>query len=76
VTVSNEPGQAGQEDSPDDVNRPGAGDVLASVPSAGTAARTERVADEAFIRALYADHGGALLRYALHLHHCGPITAR
>jgi RNA polymerase sigma-70 factor, ECF subfamily len=27
----------------------------------------ERVADEAFIRALYAEHGGALLRYALHL---------
>jgi RNA polymerase sigma-70 factor, ECF subfamily len=26
-----------------------------------------RVADEAFIRALYAEHGGALLRYALHL---------
>jgi RNA polymerase sigma-70 factor, ECF subfamily len=25
------------------------------------------VADEAFIRALYAEHGGALLRYALHL---------
>ena len=27
----------------------------------------ERVADDAFIRALYAEHGGALLRYALHL---------
>jgi RNA polymerase sigma-70 factor (ECF subfamily) len=26
-----------------------------------------RVADEAFIRALYAEHGGALLRYTLHL---------
>ncbi|HEX6449611.1 MAG TPA: sigma-70 family RNA polymerase sigma factor [Trebonia sp.] len=25
------------------------------------------VADEAFVRALYADHGGALFRYALHL---------
>lgn len=25
------------------------------------------MADEAFIRALYAEHGGALLRYALHL---------
>jgi RNA polymerase sigma-70 factor (ECF subfamily) len=25
------------------------------------------VADEAFVRALYAEHGGALLRYALHL---------
>lgn len=27
----------------------------------------ENAADEAFIRALYAEHGGALLRYALHL---------
>jgi RNA polymerase sigma-70 factor (ECF subfamily) len=25
------------------------------------------VADEAFVRALYAEHGGALLRYAVHL---------
>ena len=31
------------------------------------AASGERVADDAFIRALYAEHGGALLRYALHL---------
>ena len=31
------------------------------------APRQERVADEAFIRALYSEHGGALLRYALHL---------
>jgi RNA polymerase sigma-70 factor (ECF subfamily) len=30
-------------------------------------ARSGRVGDEAFIRALYAEHGGALLRYALHL---------
>src|ERR1700749_289321 len=27
----------------------------------------DTVADEAYIRALYAEHGGALLRYALHL---------
>jgi RNA polymerase sigma-70 factor (ECF subfamily) len=38
-----------------------------SVPNAGTAPRSGRVADEAFVRALYAEHGGALLRYALHL---------
>jgi RNA polymerase sigma-70 factor, ECF subfamily len=37
------------------------------VPSAGTAAKREHVADEAFIRALYAEHGGALQRYAMHL---------
>ena len=37
------------------------------VPNAGTAPRSRRVADEAFVRALYAEHGGALLRYALHL---------
>src|ERR1700741_5566081 len=49
------------------MNRPRADDVLASVPSAGTAAKQEDVADEAFVRALYAEHGGALLRYALHL---------
>jgi len=34
--------------------------------SSGTASG-DRVADDAFIRALYAEHGGALLRYALHL---------
>lgn len=31
------------------------------------AASGERQADDAFVRALYAEHGGALLRYALHL---------
>ena len=36
------------------------------MPSATTASG-ERAADEAFIRALYAEHGGALLRYAMHL---------
>jgi RNA polymerase sigma-70 factor (ECF subfamily) len=66
VTVSDGPGQTGQEKPPGTVNRPGAGHVLRGVPS-GTAAKRERVADEAFIRALYAEHGGALLRYALHL---------
>jgi RNA polymerase sigma-70 factor, ECF subfamily len=49
------------------LNQSGNGDVLANVPGAGLAARQGRVADEAFIQALYADHGGALLRYALHL---------
>ncbi|MGD0558700.1 MAG: sigma-70 family RNA polymerase sigma factor [Streptosporangiaceae bacterium] len=37
------------------------------MPGAPAVARQGRVADEAFIRALYAEHGGALLRYALHL---------
>ncbi|HTU07809.1 MAG TPA: sigma factor, partial [Trebonia sp.] len=37
------------------------------MPGAGTAAKREDVADEAFVRVLYAEHGGALLRYALHL---------
>ena len=41
--------------------------VPPNVPNAGTAPRPGRVADEAFVRALYAEHGGALLRYALHL---------
>jgi RNA polymerase sigma-70 factor, ECF subfamily len=36
------------------------------VPDVGTASG-KSVADEAFIRALYAEHGGALLRYAMHL---------
>jgi RNA polymerase sigma-70 factor, ECF subfamily len=67
VTTSSEPGQPGQEKSSGEVNRSPADDVLPNVPGAGTAARQERVADEAFIRALYAEHGGALHRYALHL---------
>jgi RNA polymerase sigma-70 factor, ECF subfamily len=54
-------------DFPDEVNRQAARSVLRGVPDARTAARQERAADEAFIRALYAEHGGALLRYALHL---------
>jgi RNA polymerase sigma-70 factor (ECF subfamily) len=37
------------------------------MPDARTAPRPVQVADEAFVRALYAEHGGALLRYALHL---------
>src|SRR5882724_10769949 len=58
---------------PDDRNFPGRmnhqapSDVSSDVPNAGTAPRSGRVADEAFVRALYAEHGGALLRYALHL---------
>src|SRR3984885_6885099 len=52
---------------PGDLNRNRQPDVLQSVPNAGTAHRSGRVADEAFVRALYAEHGGALLRYALHL---------
>ena len=67
MTESNGPGQPGQENSPDELNQPPADPVLANVPGAGTAAQREGVADEAFIRALYAEHGGALLRYALHL---------
>src|ERR1044071_3975924 len=49
------------------LNHQGPPDVSSDVPNAGTAPRSERVADEAFVRALYAEHGGALLRYALHL---------
>src|SRR2546421_10164308 len=49
------------------LNRQEPPDVSSDVPNAGTAPRSGRVADEAFVRALYAEHGGALLRYALHL---------
>jgi RNA polymerase sigma-70 factor (ECF subfamily) len=51
-------------DFPDEVNHQAARSVLPDVPDA---TRQERVADEAFIRALYAEHGSALLRYAIHL---------
>ncbi|MGH3287227.1 MAG: sigma factor, partial [Streptosporangiaceae bacterium] len=61
------PEQRGDGDFPGELNRPGAPHVLGGVPNAGTAPRSGRVADEAFVRALYAEHGGALLRYALHL---------
>jgi RNA polymerase sigma-70 factor (ECF subfamily) len=40
--------------------------VLGGVPDAETVPFPARVADEALARALYAEHGGALLRYALH----------
>ena len=49
------------------VNRSGPGDVVHSVAGSGSTAQPGAVADEAYIRALYAEHGGALLRYALHL---------
>lgn len=52
---------------PDEVNRQHARSVLPDVPDVRTSPRQERVADEAFVRALYSEHGGALLRYALHL---------
>ena len=64
------------KDFPEEVNHQAASSVLPGVPDARAAttqqppagATPERdVADEAFIRALYAEHGGALLRYALHL---------
>src|ERR1022692_1255980 len=62
------PGAApGDKDFPGGLNRPAPPPVPPDVPNAGTAPRTGRVADEAFVRALYAEHGGALLRYALHL---------
>src|ERR1700734_3628856 len=57
----------GDRDLPGELNHPAAPHVLHGVPNAGTAPRSGRVADEAFVRALYAEHGGALLRYALHL---------
>jgi len=37
------------------------------VAGRGKIARQQPVADESFVRALYAEHAGALLRYALHL---------
>src|ERR1700678_727393 len=52
---------------PAGLTRPSPPNVSADVPNAGTAPRPGRVADEGFVRALYAEHGGALLRYALHL---------
>jgi RNA polymerase sigma-70 factor, ECF subfamily len=48
-------------------NRSGAGTVVIDMGGSGSAAAPDTVADEAYIRALYAEHGGALLRYALHL---------
>ena len=67
MNVGREPGPSGPEKTSGALNQSGTGDVLPSVPSAPAAARQGRVADEAFIRALYAEHGGALLRYTLHL---------
>jgi RNA polymerase sigma-70 factor, ECF subfamily len=66
VSVSTDHGGARHRKQPSPLNRSADDDVLPSVPSATTASG-ERVADEAFIRALYNEHGGALLRYALHL---------
>src|ERR1700746_839421 len=57
----------GDENFPAEPTRPLTPDVPYGVPNAGTAPRSGRVADEAFVRALYAEHGGALLRYTLHL---------
>src|SRR5256886_17650821 len=57
----------GDRNFPGRLNRQVPPDVPSDVPNAGTAPRSGRVADEAFVRALYAEHGGALLRYALHL---------
>lgn len=65
--MSSEPDRPGQEKSGDDLNQAATGDVLPGVPDAGTVAKRDETADDAFVRALYAEHGGALLRYALHL---------
>src|SRR6201997_4374559 len=62
------PGQVpGGGDFPGDLNHAPAPPVSYGVPNAEPPPRSGRVADEAFVRALYAEHGGALLRYALHL---------
>src|SRR5260370_29730195 len=62
------PGSApGDTNFPGHLNRPVPSAVRSGVPNAGTAPRSGPVADEAFVRALYAEHGGALLRYTLHL---------
>src|ERR1700759_2820982 len=50
-----------------DLNRSGCGTVLHDMGGSGSAAPQDAVADEAYIREIYAEHGGALLRYALHL---------
>jgi RNA polymerase sigma-70 factor, ECF subfamily len=55
------------ESSPGELNRSQRRYVSKSVPDAEITARNGPVADEAFVRALYAEHGGALQRYALHL---------
>src|SRR5262249_30316468 len=57
----------GDRNFPQRLNRHGPPDVSSDEPHAGTAPRSGRVADEAFVRGLYAEHGGALLRYALRL---------
>ena len=75
VTVSTDQGPPAQRNSPPSLNQSAEADVLPNVPSTATsreddsqgAASNERIADDAFVRALYAEHGGALLRYALHL---------
>src|ERR1700747_277826 len=62
------PGAApGDRNFPSRLNHQTPADVCRDVPNAGTAPRSGRVADETFVRALYAEHGGALLRYALPL---------
>src|SRR6202162_6442334 len=61
------PEPPGDRNFPGELNHPAAPHVASSVPNAGTAPRSGRVADEAFVRTLYGEHGGALLRYALHL---------
>src|ERR1700755_2674377 len=48
-------------------SRAGPGAVLSDMAGSVSAAPQQTVADEAYIRARYAEHGGALLRYALHL---------
>src|SRR2546430_12929783 len=53
------PGAApGDRNFPGHLNRQAPPDVSRDVPNAGTAPRSGRVADEAFVRALYAEHGG------------------
>ena len=66
VPVGSDPGLPGQRKSAPPLNPAARSGVLPSVPSTA-ASRGERAADDAFVRALYAEHGGALLRYALHL---------
>ncbi len=65
------PAAAGEEPageaSPGESNRPVRSGVHLGMPGAAIAHPPGQVADETFIRALYAEHGGALLRYALHL---------
>ena len=61
------PDAAGDMECPGIPNPAAPADGPAKVPDAGISPGPGQVTDEAFVRVLYAEHGAALLRYALHL---------